>query len=871
MSTTRAEAGSRKLEVGKSLRMVLALLAASYFLLPLSAFPATHVTGTYGLGSNPSVMTTVNGTPEYGLVFVQRNKAVTYNGVQYGTGILNGYLDASGSLNDGAGNLWLDLVPSTTATPSDSYYVVTVNIQGHVHSEIWVVPDAATVDATVVRQTQPAGSSTAAVYYQFVQQSGADLPQRRKLNLTGSGVSCADNAGGLSTDCTITAGSGSSAPIASATTSGTVKTDTTAADPVVYLKTTDDSLLAGKANTIHTHSESDVTNLVTDLAGKVPTSRQISTSAPLTGGGSLAGDLTLSIPAASGSQNGYLASGDWNTFNSKESALTFSAPLARSVNTISCPSCEVTGNKNAANGYAGLSATGKLAASQGQEVWSAADLTDYASASGTGSTALRATITSPAANDVLTWNGSNWINQAPSGGTGHALLSATHTDTTPATVQRGDLVTGQGSTPTWSRLAKGTAGQCLQMDGSGVDVVWGACGAGGGASVADSFITVNHDADLTGERTLSGTSGEIAITDGGANNSMTLSLPATLSTAKTVSAAWLFQPSSDTVGLTSQCFSGGAANCFQVKDASGAISAYVPAGGGFAGTNVNMTGTVWQHGSGTASGYMKANSGNLASTTALNPGLLLYGGDATHSSVGTDFGYSSTTSRFRMRVFGPTTADFSFATASALPPAAQSDFTDLFVVRGDTGRVGIGTSAPSAALSVGSSSQFQVDTSGDIATAGYINAVSGFRVSGGATNGQVLVGNGTNFVSGTVSSAGLATANKTLEKSIVIFSPATTDTNTVQLYFGQAVTLARIACSTDTGTAGINFDTRSESTPNTAGTNVLASNLSCTTTTGTATSFSSAAVSADSPLNLQIASTSGTPGVVRIHVKAQVN
>src|SRR5581483_2671256 len=73
---------------------------------------------------------------------------------------------------------------------------------------------------------------------------------------------------------------------------------------------------------------------------------------------------TFCIPTASASSRGLLTSTDWSTFNGKENALTFSAPLSRSVNTISCPSCELTGNKNAANGYAGLNASSQLSASQ---------------------------------------------------------------------------------------------------------------------------------------------------------------------------------------------------------------------------------------------------------------------------------------------------------------------------------------------------------------------------------------------------------------------------------------------------------------------------------------------------------------------------
>jgi hypothetical protein len=55
----------------------------------------------------------------------------------------------------------------------------------------------------------------------------------------------------------------------------------------------------------------------TTFNGKVAATRTISTTAPLTGGGTLAGDLTLSLPAATTSVSGYLANTDWSTFNSK--------------------------------------------------------------------------------------------------------------------------------------------------------------------------------------------------------------------------------------------------------------------------------------------------------------------------------------------------------------------------------------------------------------------------------------------------------------------------------------------------------------------------------------------------------------------------
>ena len=53
----------------------------------------------------------------------------------------------------------------------------------------------------------------------------------------------------------------------------------------------------------------------------VPTTRTISTTAPLSGGGDLSADRTLSMAAATTSVNGYLTSTDWTTFNNKQAAL----------------------------------------------------------------------------------------------------------------------------------------------------------------------------------------------------------------------------------------------------------------------------------------------------------------------------------------------------------------------------------------------------------------------------------------------------------------------------------------------------------------------------------------------------------------------
>lgn len=56
----------------------------------------------------------------------------------------------------------------------------------------------------------------------------------------------------------------------------------------------------------------------TQIDGKVGTSRTISTTAPLTGGGDLSANRTFAITQATTSTDGYLSSTDWNTFNSKQ-------------------------------------------------------------------------------------------------------------------------------------------------------------------------------------------------------------------------------------------------------------------------------------------------------------------------------------------------------------------------------------------------------------------------------------------------------------------------------------------------------------------------------------------------------------------------
>lgn len=81
---------------------------------------------------------------------------------------------------------------------------------------------------------------------------------------------------------------------------------------------------------------------IPSLSGYVPTTRTISTTSPLVGGGSLASNLTLSINKATSSADGYLSSTDWSTFNNKQSALTFSSPLVNTSGTVSISKADTT-------------------------------------------------------------------------------------------------------------------------------------------------------------------------------------------------------------------------------------------------------------------------------------------------------------------------------------------------------------------------------------------------------------------------------------------------------------------------------------------------------------------------------------------------
>jgi len=101
----------------------------------------------------------------------------------------------------------------------------------------------------------------------------------------------------------------------------------------------------------------------------------LSASSPLSYD-NVSGNFT--IQQANATQNGYLSSTDWNTFNSKQSALTFSSPLVNTAGTISIPAAS-----GSVNGY--LSSTDWTTFNNKQVAGNyITDLTGEATAAGPG-------------------------------------------------------------------------------------------------------------------------------------------------------------------------------------------------------------------------------------------------------------------------------------------------------------------------------------------------------------------------------------------------------------------------------------------------------------------------------------------------------
>ncbi len=234
--------------------------------------------------------------------------------------------------------------------------------------------------------TPLASDVIAAQAYQVVQDEGSPLIGQRILNFVGSGVTASNDAANGRTTVTISGGGGS-------TTHQIDGVGLAAQDPVNFQDTATIDFANPSAGNIQA-AVKDASITAVKLAVAAPTAAQLS-----------------------GVDNDNIAAG---------------ALAADRV----AGTAEVLSNKNAANGYAGLDGSSKIAAAQIQEVIQLDTLTDVAT-----------------------------------------MAEAT-----------GDLLYFTASS--WNRLARGSTGQCLTADAS--TILWGSCGGAGGGdnlSVGGSAVS----------------------------------------------------------------------------------------------------------------------------------------------------------------------------------------------------------------------------------------------------------------------------------------------------------------------------------------------------------------------------------------------
>lgn len=177
---------------------------------------------------------------------------------------------------------------------------------------------------------------------------------------------------------------------------------------------------------------------------KVSTTRTISTTAPLSGGGDLSANRTIAISLANTTTDGYLSSTDWNTFNSKQAAITVGTLGAGNANGLSLSAGTLTLHAATATQPGAVSATTQTIA--GDKTFSGSVALRDLKLNNTGAT-FAITLNSPGA------LGANYTFTLPSdGGTSGYILSTNGSGTTswvasPSGVQllsgsAGNLATG---------------------------------------------------------------------------------------------------------------------------------------------------------------------------------------------------------------------------------------------------------------------------------------------------------------------------------------------------------------------------------------------------------------------------------------------
>ncbi len=214
----------------------------------------------------------------------------------------------------------LSLAPNIGATPAGTSYRAQYYLTNRAsYGETWVVPATGPVTIAAIRVTtvpSPTVTFNAALQLTNFDMSTQTFTRPVKLGTT------------LPATCTL----------------GDlfVDTDLTPAGQQLYLCTaTDTWTLVGDGG----GAGSGITSL-NGLTAATQTFAVPGTTGTVPTWSSATSIHTLNIPLAATASvtAGLLSKTDYDTFNAKESTLTFSSPLSRSVNTISCATCSVSGH-----------------------------------------------------------------------------------------------------------------------------------------------------------------------------------------------------------------------------------------------------------------------------------------------------------------------------------------------------------------------------------------------------------------------------------------------------------------------------------------------------------------------------------------------
>lgn len=268
---------------------------------------------------------------------------------------------------------------------------------------------------------------------------------------------------------------------------------------------TDPRLTDARTPLAHTHPESDVTGLSADLAARVPSTRTITTTAPLAGGGDLTGDRTLTVAGASTAAAGVVRLATAAERDAGVNAMTAMTPA------------DVAARLAAVIGAApgALDTLAELAAALGNDANYAATVTtalagkqpldaDLSAIAALASAADRVPYSTGAqawALTVLTGFARTLLDDGDAAtaratlGLGTAATAATADFVAPTVVDaKGDLLVASAA-DTITRLAAGTNGHVLTADSTAaVGVKWAAASGGGSGLPAQPLFAGVTDA-----------------------------------------------------------------------------------------------------------------------------------------------------------------------------------------------------------------------------------------------------------------------------------------------------------------------------------------------------------------------------------------